>query len=287
MLTSLNGASGGGLLLRHMSSSGALLPGGQLPTDVPASAVAVARLLDGSWRLVVAGRAGEGPSDNQSRVVALTTAGALDPAFGGGDGVADLGTVAATGFGAPAPMASALPDGRLLAAFNLFVDGYEVVRLSDTGELEPTFGLNGRMSRAPTSPQGGDLLSLVADANGAMTLSITQRFDDPARSPYSSTLSRTTANGEIDGAFHPRGSRPGSVWLQELGVAGQAVGGTMVALRSGSVLVAATQSDPAFGVPSVAQIVRVQLPPRSRITAVAGAAQGSAPAVRAMNAHQG
>ena len=263
--------------LYRYSTDGVAIPGYSLDTSLPSRVIAPVRMVDGGWRVAVAGDHpfGGPPSSN---VVSLTADGSLDLSFGGGDGIAELADDSYADIG-PRVLLDALPDGRLATSFNTTGSTFSIVRLTATGELDVSVEPSGRRF------YNGELMSLDLDSDGTMTLGVTQRFDRPTnQNPYLATVMRAAVWGDPDVNFNRYGWTPGSVWLAELGVAGFSLGGTLTSVRGGAVIVSTTQYDPTLSTPGIAQLTRLQLPPHGQVPSVAGPATALAPAFRLRNA---
>lgn len=261
--------------LHRYTSNGVPIPSYSFETSLPSRVIAPVRMVDGGWRVAVAGDSPfAGPPS--SNVVSLKADGSLDLSFGGGDGIAELEDVSYANIG-PQVLLDALPDGRLAASFNATGSTFSIVRLTATGDLDVSIEPSGRRF------YDGELMSLDLDSDGTMTLGVTMRYDHPA-APYGTTVMRTAEWGDPDVDFNRNGWTPGSVWLTELGVAGSSLGGAVTAVRGGAVIVTTIQFDPDFTAPGVAQLTRLQLPPHGQVSSVTGPAVALAPAVRLRNA---
>ena len=263
-------------VLSRYTSDGVAVPGSEVSTNLPSSRIAPVRMADGSWRVATTGPDG-------SSVVALTENATLDLSFGGGDGIVEFADVTAPFRIGPRVMAAALPDGRLVVSFDDPDASIRLVRLTATGEADATFGTAGRAFL----PFVGALMSIDVDDDGSMTLGMNYQSDDP-RSPLLSTVVRALPTGDLDTSFRPTGWIPGSAGLAELGVVGYSVGGSLAFLHDDSLMVATAQygTFPFYLVYGVAQLTKLELPPRTRIVTVAQPARALTPAVRLMNAHR-
>lgn len=266
----------GGFALGRYTTDGIRIPGTEVSTNLPSSRIAPVRMVDGSWRVATTG-------DDGSSVVALTANATLDLSFGGGDGIVEFPDATEPFRIGPRVMAAALPDGRLVVAFDDPGASISLLRLTANGDADATFGTAGRRFL----PFVGDLMSIDVDDDGSMTLGVNYQSDDP-KSPLLSTVVRTRPTGELDTSFRPTGWTPGSVGLAELGVVGYSFGGSLTILHDDSLVVATAQYGvfPFYLVHGVAQLTKLELPPRTRIVTVTQPARALTPAVRLMNAHQ-
>lgn len=119
-------------------------------------------------KIVVTSRT-DGPEGDDTTVLRLESDGDIDPTFGGGDGRFDHSL--APGFEAEQPIALALADDG-----GIYCGGYGgnawdlwVIRLSGTGELDTTFGLDG-VARINPGPASAYLRDLRLDAQGRVLL---------------------------------------------------------------------------------------------------------------------
>jgi uncharacterized delta-60 repeat protein/uncharacterized repeat protein (TIGR01451 family) len=161
--------------------------------------------IDASDRPVVGGYADANaqinPSDSNIAVARLTTAGALDPAFGGGDGIVTASSPTATRDDDSRAIAiDAL--GRIIATGSTYSGNPSnngprrtiLARFTSAGELDPTFGSAGvaihDVSLAATDNFGHDI---VVDGSGRAVV-LSSVGNDP-------TLSRYQDNGALDATF--------------------------------------------------------------------------------------
>lgn len=269
-------SSSGGFALGRYTSDGVQIPGTEVSTNLPARVIAPVRMADGGWRVAMSDSDG-------SAVVALTADGTLDLSFGGADGVVTFPDVTEPFRIGPRVIAAALPDGRLVVSFDDPGSTISILRLTENGDADATFGTAGRRFL----PFVGDLMSIGADADGSMTLGVNYQSGDQLK-PLLSTVVRTLPNGALDTNFRSTGWTPGSAGLAEIGLVGYSFGGSVTVLHDDSLIVATGQYAPfpfhmAHG---VAQLAKLGLPPRTRIVDVVQPARALTPAERLMNAHQ-
>lgn len=210
-------------------------------------ATSVALQSDG--KVVVAGYAGSGGYD--FAVARYTTAGALDPAFGGGFGKVSTPVGTSTDYGQAVAVQS---DGKILVAGTTYTgtnDDVAVVRYTTAGALDATFGTGGKVvTPVGAGNDSGESIALQPDGKfvvaGSATVGSTICF----------ALVRYATNGVLDTTFGtggkvttPFGTRHGT----GAGVAVQAdgkilVGGACTDFASGDFALARYDS----GAPEIA-----------------------------------
>jgi uncharacterized delta-60 repeat protein len=117
--------------------------------------------------------------------------GSLDTSFGGGDGIADWGSLDDPGTTDDRPAISLLPDGKIIAAASDHTSGLVVVRFNSDGTRDTTFGPNGEVKPA----SGGGFWD-VADVDFYRTNKILIAGDNAPR-PFFNDFSITRLN--LDG----------------------------------------------------------------------------------------
>ncbi len=156
---------------------------------------------DASDRAIVSGSLSDNPGGGEHFVARLTATGALDPAFGGGDGVT------LTDFPAYQDpfdlVVEPVAGGALLAVANPALDPETtgVMRIDSDGELDTDFGFGGV---APLTLEEGTLLwaiDLQSDGKIVAAGSIDHTGDEPG----GFFLARLLSNGQLDATFDGNG----------------------------------------------------------------------------------
>lgn len=198
--------------------------GGQpLTVDFPglgseARAVAV----DGAGRIVFAGNTATGAINRDFAIGRLLPDGTLDPSFGGDGRVVVPFDLQAFNFDG-AEAVALLADGRIVAAGP--VTGPSggsarlcgVVRLEADGDLDPTFGGDGRVTFAYTADASvpadtadtTDCLALALRPDGAILIAGTADRDNPPASYHDAFVARLEIDGDLDPTFFSRLEHPG------------------------------------------------------------------------------
>ncbi len=160
--------------------------------------------VDGDGRIVVAGTTYRG-GDADVLVMRLTTGGATDPSFGGGDGIA-ITPLSALGDRARAVVVQ--PDGRIVVAGEMGASGgggdLFVARYSQAGILDTSFSGDGVVSMDVLGTGGADSArDLAMQPDGAFV--VTGSANSGARDLIA--VARFTAAGAPDPTFSGDGRR--------------------------------------------------------------------------------
>lgn len=164
--------------------------------------------IDDAGNIVIAGSAGSSSSTGQFFAARLTSSGALDMGFGK-DGIAEPSVGSGDTFGSGVVAQS---DGDL--TFSVGRESLssgatsEVIRLTQTGALDDSFGSSGIASFQPSTSASlteSDALGLTQTADGGYAVT---GFVEGTIPPVL-TISKLTGNGQLDTAFG--GSGTGSV----------------------------------------------------------------------------
>ena len=136
--------------------------------------------------------------DNDLHVLRLTSAGAPDPAWGGGDGVADVALEAVNSRSDILVLASGkvLVTGGATAAGM----GLGVVRLTSTGAPDPTFSGDGKASITAANVTAGRYLATDAN-NRVYVAGNREQVFGPGDMASDFAVGRLTANGGRDNTF--------------------------------------------------------------------------------------
>lgn len=198
--------------------------GGQpLTVDFPGlGSEARAVAADGEGRIVFAGNTATGVVNRDFAVGRLLPGGALDASFGGDGRVVVPFDLQLFNFDG-AEAVALLPDGRVVAAGP--VTGPSggparlcgVVRLEADGDLDPTFGGDGRVTFAYTADASDpadtadatDCVALAVRADGRILLAGTADRDNPPASYRDAFVARLDSDGDLDPTFLSRPEHPG------------------------------------------------------------------------------
>lgn len=272
ILSNFGGTGGGGMMLQHRSARGELLPGGLVFTWVPPTEMVPVRLADGSWRLLTSGDANYPSPWGDNLMIALTKDGAIDTAWGGGDGMVSTGSDSTVVAGA------VTTSGKIVIATTDYSGGdytWAVSRYLDSGSPDTAWAGGG------TQRGDGELDSMSLNEDGSFTLGVSHATPPPelGANDYLASVKHLRANGLVDTAFNPNGLQAGAVWLAELGISGHSIGSAATPLTSGQVIVARTwfSSDP---VPKRAELVRMAIPSYGLVHEFDDAGVAYAPAQR-------
>lgn len=158
-----------------------------------ASAVAVS----GNRVLVAASEDADGNWANQWTVLAYTMDGALDPSFGGGDGVAQVPTSKLSTFDGLRDLV-VQPDGRLVLGGSRLYD-FATARLTATGGLDTSYSGDG-VATAPIE-QGGVGLRLALQPDKKILLAGQTTVATAGGSRQEAGVVRFTSAGVLDNSF--------------------------------------------------------------------------------------
>ncbi len=169
---------------------------------------ATGMVLQSNGDIVVAGRTLSG-SNYASAIVRYTPSGALDTTWGN-QGI-DIVNIGASGswFNAVA-----LENGQVVAAGQAAapnsVSGFDLVRFTSTGSLDPTFGTNGVVMAPPAGDYGDFSHALVAQADGKLVVAgeVDNNVTDANGNVYvvsSFALGRYNTDGTLDTSFNGTG----------------------------------------------------------------------------------
>jgi uncharacterized delta-60 repeat protein len=166
-------------------------------------------VVDSEGRAVSLGiQRGSDGSGGQMAVARYLSNGEPDPAFGGGDGHAEVqagegATPYSVGLIGLAQPGSGIivGGGASQATASGPLQRPAVVRLAANGTVDTTFGTNGRVSLYPGAGTEGQVLDLESDANGGI-LVLSYVWEDQAPTLY---LSRLSADGALDATFGENG----------------------------------------------------------------------------------
>jgi uncharacterized delta-60 repeat protein len=192
---------------------------------------------DGSVAFVV-GAAPDALAPSVFVAARLTAAGALDPTFGGGDGIADVPLSASPARDGGAVGIVSGPGGRLVMAGTTAGPGGRaegaVVRLLGGGALDPKFGRGG-VARL-TASRGLRLAALARGRDGRLVVG------GRSASPNAAVL-RLRANGVRDRTFGRRGSVVRAIGQLPIGRRTYSTVAAVTVQRGGGVLTAGTVAD--------------------------------------------
>jgi uncharacterized delta-60 repeat protein len=187
--------------------------GGMVSTDLGAEDIERGVTVDSVGRIVVVGDTEVSATEQEAIVVRYTEAGVLDPTFGGGDGIVRLHFDTGTWD----DVAAVAIDGgdRIVIAGSTASDPgcntycyFAVARLTDSGQLDPTFGGDGTVVTTVT----GGPWAMTIDGSGKILVGGDE------------TILRFTESGELDPSFSGDGNAtltPGFLSLMGLAVDGQ------------------------------------------------------------------
>jgi uncharacterized delta-60 repeat protein len=189
---------------RQLLSAGELDPtfgvGGKVQTDRGlAASPAVAVQADGK---IIA--AAESDGHAAFNLVRYTPDGALDPMFGGGDGVAT--TDVGDGWASIVALA-VLPDGRIVVAGVTAGDSsFALARFNADGSLDATFG-DGGVASAPPALGVRGVRAMAVQADGRIVCAVGHGAD-PASTDMDVALVRFNPDGRVDASFGAGGIAP-------------------------------------------------------------------------------
>jgi uncharacterized delta-60 repeat protein len=170
--------------------------GGVVTTAIgPGDNYGWALALQPDGKIVVAGYADNG-SDSDFALVRYTTSGDLDSTFGSGGVV-----ITAISSGSDGALTVALqPDGKIVAAgftYNENDKDMVLVRYTDTGELDTSFGNDGIVITALGTSDDERAYGLVLQPDGKIVLA----GDTRNAGDYDFVLARYGSSGELDASF--------------------------------------------------------------------------------------
>jgi uncharacterized delta-60 repeat protein len=131
-----------------------------------------------------------------------TAAGRLDRRFGaGGEVLADFGAQSDSSARAVAVQ----PDGRVVAAGRVGVRGspggrFALVRYTQTGKLDPSFGRRGKVATTFGSRHSADAYAVAVQPDGKL-VAVGVDTANPISGPYHFALARYTRRGNLDRGF--------------------------------------------------------------------------------------
>lgn len=167
--------------------------------------------VDGQGRIVITGAAqhvsaGPDPADGNFLLLRLHSNGSLDGTFAADSGGYRLVNFDLSGIGKPGPDTATRvvvePDGRIVAGGRAYFDDtdmhFGLIRVDDTGTMDPTFGSGGMLHFGAFYSPINSLADLVVDPAGNVLIGGSIYFG----SNEYAAVARITSTGAIDPGFN-------------------------------------------------------------------------------------